>query len=85
MPIPRDSAAPLINLKEKRKLRIRMNARGKFSSPPLFKDQNKAKTKKMKPPKCKVWCVSACAKSIVLECLEKNVIKRKLNCWITKI
>jgi hypothetical protein len=54
MPIPRDSAAALINLKEKRKLRISMNARGKFSSPPLFKDQNKAKTKKMKPPKCKV-------------------------------
>jgi hypothetical protein len=43
MPIPRDSAAALINLKEKRKLRISMNARGKFSSPPLFKDQNKAK------------------------------------------
>ena len=85
MPIPRDSAAPLINLKEKRKLRISMNASGKSNFPPLFKDQNKAKTKKMKPPKCKVWCVSACAKSIVLECLEKNVIKSKLNCWMRKI
>ncbi len=53
MPMPRDSAVPLINLKEKRKLRISMNAREKFSSPPLFKVQNKAKTKKMKPPKCK--------------------------------